>query len=211
MSGRRTQSVETIQREMAAFARRARALAARLHPQLTLVSYTFLSHLEENPGTRATDLAAQFLLDKSTVSRQVGVLRALGFVECRPDPADQRVQALYPTAEGSAALASVSLARRAAMHDRLAHWDTDDLERFARYLERYNRDSAGDAQAPAHRDGAGDTPAPAPAGRNEPVKQTPTAGRTAAGEQAPADRRAPKDQQASGPADTSAVSPHSPA
>lgn len=67
-------SVETIQREMTVFARRARASAGRLHPELSLVSYTLLGHLEERDGCRATDLAAHYALDKSTVSRQVAAL-----------------------------------------------------------------------------------------------------------------------------------------
>ena len=68
------EAVETIQREMTAFARRARASAGRLHPELSLVSYTLLGHLEESGGCRATDLAAHHALDKSTVSRQVAAL-----------------------------------------------------------------------------------------------------------------------------------------
>ena len=40
-------AVETIQREMTVFARRARASAGRMHPELSLVSYTLLGHLEE--------------------------------------------------------------------------------------------------------------------------------------------------------------------
>jgi hypothetical protein len=51
-------AVETIQREMTAFARRSRALAGRMHPELSLVSYTLLGHLEDSGGCRATDLAA---------------------------------------------------------------------------------------------------------------------------------------------------------
>ena len=70
-------AVETIQREMTVFARRARAAAGRMHPELSLVSYTLLGHLEEVGGCRATDLAAHYALDKSTVSRQVAALDAL--------------------------------------------------------------------------------------------------------------------------------------
>src|SRR5262249_14787229 len=62
-------AVETIQREMTAFARRARASAGRMHPELSLVSYTLLGHLEERGGCRATDRAAHYPLDKSTASR----------------------------------------------------------------------------------------------------------------------------------------------
>ncbi|MFF6953344.1 MarR family winged helix-turn-helix transcriptional regulator [Streptomyces iakyrus] len=131
-------AVETIQREMTVFARRARAAAGRLHPELSLVSYTLLGHLEESGGCRATDLAAHYALDKSTVSRQVAGLERAGLIERRPDPADQRVQVLHLTRSGRHVLAQVTESRRAAFRERLAGWPEEDLSRFAEYLVRYN-------------------------------------------------------------------------
>ncbi|MFI9756940.1 MarR family winged helix-turn-helix transcriptional regulator [Streptomyces sp. NPDC051963] len=131
-------AVETIQREMTAFARRARASAGRMHPELSLVSYTLLGHLEESGGCRATDLAAHYALDKSTVSRQVAALERTGLIERRLDPEDHRVQVLHLTEAGRDILAQVTESRRAAFRERLADWPEEDLERFAAYLERYN-------------------------------------------------------------------------
>ncbi len=131
-------SIEIIQREMTAFARRARATAARMHPELSLVSYTLLGHLEDRGGCRATDLAAYYTLDKSTISRQVAALERAGLVERRPDPADQRVQVLHLTGRGTGVLAQVTDSRRVAFRERLAGWSGPDLERFAEYLSRYN-------------------------------------------------------------------------
>ncbi|MGA5554835.1 MarR family winged helix-turn-helix transcriptional regulator [Streptomyces lavendulocolor] len=138
MAAGRDESVDAIQRELTAFARRARATAARLHPELSLVSYTLLAHIDAQQGCRATDLAAHYLLDKSTVSRQVATLEKLGLVERRPDPADHRVQVLHPTEVGTRALSSTQASRRAAYQERLADWSTEDLDRFAAYLIRYN-------------------------------------------------------------------------
>ncbi|MEU6350843.1 MarR family winged helix-turn-helix transcriptional regulator [Streptomyces sp. NPDC047072] len=135
-------AVETIQHEMTVFARRARASAGRLHPELSLVSYTLLGHLEERDGCRATDLAAHYALDKSTVSRQVAALERAGLIERRPDPADQRVQVLHLTEAGLSVLGRVTVSRRAAVSERLADWSEEDLERFAGYLVRYNAWSA---------------------------------------------------------------------
>ncbi|WP_330350720.1 MarR family winged helix-turn-helix transcriptional regulator [Streptomyces sp. NBC_00582] len=132
------EAVETIQREMTVFARRARASAGRLHPELSLVSYTLLGHLEESGGRRATDLAAHHALDKSTVSRQVAALERAGLVERRVDPEDHRVQLLHLTDAGRHILAQVTESRRAAFRERLAGWPQGDLERFAEYLVRYN-------------------------------------------------------------------------
>ncbi|MFF0591234.1 MarR family winged helix-turn-helix transcriptional regulator [Streptomyces sp. NPDC003781] len=131
-------AVETIQREMTVFARRARASAGRMHPELSLVSYTLLGHLEERDGCRATDLAAHYALDKSTVSRQVSSLERAGLIERRVDPDDHRVQVLHLTESGRHALDRVTERRRTAFRERLADWPEEDLTRFAAYLERYN-------------------------------------------------------------------------
>ncbi|MET7289011.1 MarR family transcriptional regulator [Streptomyces sp. NPDC005573] len=131
-------AVETIQREMTAFARRARAVAARMHPELSLVSYTLLGHLEQSGGCRATDLAAHYALDKSTVSRQVTALERAGLIERRLDREDHRVQVLQLTDAGKGILAQVTRSRRAMLQERLADWSEEDLTRFAAYLERYN-------------------------------------------------------------------------
>ncbi|GAA3772283.1 MarR family winged helix-turn-helix transcriptional regulator [Streptomyces coacervatus] len=132
------EAVETIQREMTVFARRARASAGRMHPELSLVSYTLLGHLEESGGCRATDLAAHYALDKSTVSRQVAALERAHLVERRLDPDDHRVQVLHLTEAGRQILAQVTDSRRAAFRERLAGWPKEDLERFADCLVRYN-------------------------------------------------------------------------
>jgi DNA-binding MarR family transcriptional regulator len=138
----RQSSLNSIQRELTAFARRARATAARMHPDLSLVSYTILAHLEEQQGCRATDLAAHYLLDKSTVSRQVAALERLEYIERRTDPTDQRVQVLHLAPKGVEVLTAAQLNRRAAFDQRLADWEPADLERFAAYLRRYNEDAA---------------------------------------------------------------------
>lgn len=146
--GEREESLDVIQRELTAFARRARAAAARLHPELPLVSYTLLSHIEDRQGCRATDLAAHYMLDKSTVSRQISALEKLGLVERHPDPDDHRIQVLHPTEAGTRALASTQASRRAAYQERLADWTAEDLARFATYLLRYNTTGGPDTTRP---------------------------------------------------------------
>lgn len=138
----RESSLDIVQRELTAFARRARATAARMHPELSLVSYTILAHLEEQQGCRATDLAAHYLLDKSTVSRQVAALERLGFIERRLDDSDHRVQVLHLAPGGAEILASARTSRQESIQARLADWDPEDLARFAGYLVRYNADAA---------------------------------------------------------------------
>ncbi|MEZ0107222.1 DNA-binding MarR family transcriptional regulator [Catenulispora sp. EB89] len=135
---RHREAVDAIQREMTVFARRARAFAGRLHPELTLVSYTVLAHLEDSGGCLAKDLAARYGLDKSTVSRQVQALERLGFLERRPAPEDHRAQMLHLTPAGADILAQVTESRYAAVAERLEGWGDEDITRFAELLTRYN-------------------------------------------------------------------------
>lgn len=135
---RHREAVDAIQREMTVFARRARAFAGRLHPELTLVSYTLLAHLEDSGGCLAKDLAARYGLDKSTVSRQVQALERLGFLERRPAPEDHRAQMLHLTPAGTDILAQVTESRHAAVAERLAGWGDADVAGFAELLIRYN-------------------------------------------------------------------------
>ncbi|MFF6775623.1 MarR family winged helix-turn-helix transcriptional regulator [Streptomyces sp. NPDC012637] len=156
--GARETSLDTIQRELTAFARRARAAAARLHPELPLVSYTLLAHIDDRKGCRATDLAAHYLLDKSTVSRQIAALEKMGLVERRPDPDDHRVQVLHPTEAGTRLLSSTQASRLAAYEERLKDWSAEDLAAFAAFLLRYN--AAGDAGLPTPVGDSWPTPKP---------------------------------------------------
>ena len=53
----RTEDIAHLYDELAAFARRARSLSAGLHPRLSLVAYTLLSHAAGDRDVRAADLA----------------------------------------------------------------------------------------------------------------------------------------------------------
>src|SRR5262245_55640959 len=96
----RDRAIDTIQRELTAFARRARTQAAQLHPELSLVTHSLLDHMEKSGGCRGTDLASHFLLDKSTVSRQLAMMEREGLIVRAPAPGgDQRERLLRPSEE----------------------------------------------------------------------------------------------------------------
>ncbi|MFD3702194.1 MarR family winged helix-turn-helix transcriptional regulator [Nocardia sp. NPDC058658] len=135
----RTQAVDTIQRELTAFARRARGRATELHPELSLVAYSILDLILERDGRLATDVAEQFLLDKSTVSRQVGALERLGYLERAVDPANRRNHVLQATPEGRKVAREAERRRREAFQARFADWADADVTAMAGYLARYNR------------------------------------------------------------------------
>jgi DNA-binding MarR family transcriptional regulator len=133
----RDAALETIQRELTAFARRARHKAAQMHPDLSLVTYSMLDLVKERDGCRAADLAAYFMLDKSTVSRQVTALERLGLLNREADPDDQRGQLLRPSDDGLRVLAEAAEQRRRAFTARFDDWPDEDVDRFAGYLARY--------------------------------------------------------------------------
>ncbi|WP_031064795.1 MarR family winged helix-turn-helix transcriptional regulator [Streptomyces sp. NRRL WC-3742] len=136
MPGRQS-SIDTIQRELTAFARRARHKASQLHPDLSLVTYSVLDLITERGGCRAADVAAHFMLDKSTVSRQVGALEKLGLLAREADPDDQRGQILRATEAGLTLLRDANEQRRHAFTTRFNDWSDEDVARFADYLARY--------------------------------------------------------------------------
>ncbi|MFB7476789.1 MarR family winged helix-turn-helix transcriptional regulator [Kitasatospora sp. NPDC056184] len=133
----RETSIATIQRELTAFARRARHKASQLHPDLSLVTYSILDLITERGGCRAADVAAHFMLDKSTVSRQVTALEKLGLLRRETDPEDQRGQILLATDAGLTLLREANEQRRLSFAARFTGWADEDVARFADYLTRY--------------------------------------------------------------------------
>jgi DNA-binding MarR family transcriptional regulator len=92
---------------------------------------------------RATDLAAEALLDLSTVSRQVRSLVQRGLVERRPDPEDRRGALLAITAAGQEAFEEYRRQRDAELTKLLEPWPAEDRGALVRLLARLNDDMAG--------------------------------------------------------------------
>ncbi|MFD6355234.1 MarR family winged helix-turn-helix transcriptional regulator [Nocardia tengchongensis] len=139
----RADAIEVIQRELTAFARRARGRASELHPELSLVASSILDLVIERNGCLAADLAGHFHLDKSTVSRQVAALERDGYLEREVDRANRRNLVLHATAEGKRVARAAARSRAAAFTERFQDWDDADVERMAGYLVRYNAADAG--------------------------------------------------------------------
>ncbi|GAB4587489.1 MarR family winged helix-turn-helix transcriptional regulator [Nocardia sp. IFM 10818] len=134
----RDQAIQAIQRELTAFARRARGRATELHPELSLVASSILDLVIERDGCLAADLAGHYHLDKSTVSRQVAALEQEGYLIREIDPANRRNHVLRATPEGRRIARAAARSRADAFADRLQDWDDADIARFAGYLMRYN-------------------------------------------------------------------------
>jgi DNA-binding MarR family transcriptional regulator len=134
----REASMDVIQRELTSFARRARQKAAQLHPELSLVAHSMLDHMSKNGSCHAADLAGHFMLDKSTVSRQIAMLEAEGMIVRETDPDDHRRQILKASEKGLDLLNGANRQRRASFEERFTDWDDADVARLAAYLRSYN-------------------------------------------------------------------------
>ncbi|SDE40105.1 transcriptional regulator, MarR family [Blastococcus fimeti] len=132
-----------LEREIGLLLRRSRAMSARLagqlHPDLDGAAFGLLALLQDTGPLRASDLVARLGLDKSTVSRQVASLVALGLVDRSADPDDGRAQVLTPSAEGAARLAQIRTARRERWEADLGDWPSSDVATLAELLHRLNR------------------------------------------------------------------------
>jgi DNA-binding MarR family transcriptional regulator len=133
------ESVAAIQRALTAIARRGRARSRAHAPQLSLVDQSLLDYLHDHPDSRAADIAAHYLLDKSTVSRQLAGLVQAGLVQAT-DLVDARGKALRLTPNGESVIAASMAAQRQALQDRLQGWTSEEVRAFARALERFNAD-----------------------------------------------------------------------
>jgi len=80
-----------------------RIYLAHMHQHgLSVAQFTLLTAIGTHPGARAVDLAPALDLEKSTLSRELAPLLALGLLESRPS--DQRSVALFLTDAGAARL-----------------------------------------------------------------------------------------------------------
>lgn len=120
--------------------RSMRRFAERVHPEMEASGYPVLTVLTQSAPLRLGDLAEEFGLDKSTMSRHVTSLIQLGLVCREPDPQDGRAFLLRPSEDGRRRLAAVTDARRIEWHGRLDNWTTDELAVFVDGLTRLNAD-----------------------------------------------------------------------
>ena len=135
--------------ELTRLLRRARSAqqrtAAQVHPDLDSAGYAVLVTVRElsqsSGGARGGEVSDALGLHKSTTSRNLTTLEALGLVERIPDPQDARARQVRLTAEGADALERSFAGRRDRLRTRLESWDQSDIATLAGLLRRLN-DSA---------------------------------------------------------------------
>lgn len=136
------ETLRSLEHEMGVLVRRLRRVIAErakmVHPDLSPVAYSMLVALHDSGPRRASDLVGQFSIDKGAVSRQVQALLELGMIERTPDPEDRRAAILAITEEGERRLKKIMRTRREELRERLAGWESGDLDDFVTALGRYN-------------------------------------------------------------------------
>lgn len=137
----RETALDDLYQGLTTLARRARDVADDLHPGLSLAAYTLLTQIDVTPGMRATDLAAHFCLDKSTLSRQLDELISAGLL-CRDcERPGRRGYVLTLTDAGKQHLDATGQAVRDRLAERLTDWDDRDIATFAQLVTRFNQNA----------------------------------------------------------------------
>lgn len=134
------EQVERLEREVSLLLRRSRrvlrTLATQLHPDVDAGNYAVLVAIARSAPLRLVELAEEFGLDKSTMSRQVSALLQLGLVRRSPDPLDGRAFLLELSDDGRSRFEEVSRARHEDWRTRLESWSADDIATLADGLTR---------------------------------------------------------------------------
>lgn len=143
--------VQELEREVSLLLRRARALSAdiarEVHPELDGMAYVLLRTVAEAGQLRASELAAVYGVDKSSISRQVRRLEDLALLRRSSDTDDARARLLVLTDEGARRLEHARQARSVRLTRRLADWEAADVAALAGLLRRFN-DAYGDVPVP---------------------------------------------------------------
>lgn len=117
---------------------RTKAQAAALRgDNVERACFGLLVELADNGPKRTTALAEAVLADPSTVSRQVGQLVQLGYVERQPDPEDGRASRLAATERGLAHLREGRSRRNQMLAAVLSDWSAEDRQQLVRLLSRF--------------------------------------------------------------------------
>jgi DNA-binding MarR family transcriptional regulator len=103
-------------------------------------TYLLLVHLVKDGPQRAGALADAVHSDPSTISRQIGHLVKLGYVERTADPGDGRATRLAATDEGRRVLESNRARHTASIAQLLESWSVADRAALADLLGRFVTD-----------------------------------------------------------------------
>jgi DNA-binding MarR family transcriptional regulator len=129
--------------EIVRFVRRARSYAAshigEIHADLDYSAFLLLFAIyDAKVGVRASELAEEMRVHKSTVSRAVSSLEAMGLVQRATHPDDARAQLLTVPDPAAKRLEEFRESGRAQLAELLSDWTPEELATFAKLLGRLN-------------------------------------------------------------------------
>lgn len=105
-------------------------------PTVDVTAMMLLHKLGCDGPRRPSDLALEFALDLSTVSRHVRALEHDGLLVREQDPDDGRAHLVSVTAQGTAVMTAAFHRRAIAVADALAGWAADDVAALHTLLGR---------------------------------------------------------------------------
>lgn len=135
----------SILRALITISRRGVADARRGGTALSMTDQSIVGFIADGEGVRSIDIAEEFRLNRSTVSRQLAGLVRLGLVREAPD-AGGRGRPLELTPAGTAAYLETLDALQHVIDQQLTDWSDAEVARFAHDLARFNRQRSTRAQ-----------------------------------------------------------------
>jgi DNA-binding MarR family transcriptional regulator len=129
--------------ELTRFLRESRQYAmsrlSEIHPELDYSSFLLLVAIADTEsGSRASDLAEDLRVHKSTISRAVTTLERLELIERQTHPEDARSQLLTVRPEARERLEAFRLRSHAWLARLLSEWGDEDVSSLGRMLARLN-------------------------------------------------------------------------
>ncbi|NJN16389.1 MAG: MarR family transcriptional regulator [Oscillochloris sp.] len=98
--------------------------------KLTTMEFALLNRLHHEQGQRLTDIGAELLCVKSTITRLVDRLEMAGLVQRTPDPDDRRAQRLVITEHGEVVRSRARALHSNAVERRLGVLSPDEQHRL---------------------------------------------------------------------------------
>jgi DNA-binding MarR family transcriptional regulator len=146
MTGSRENDAAAVLRALIRISRRGVADARTAGIRLSMTDQSIVGFIVDNPGSRSTDIAAEFRLNRSTMSRQLGNLMRLGVVREVTDGGG-RGRPLELTEAGRVAYDESIGILQGVVAEHLDGWSDDEVAAFASALTRFNA-TAGRTSTP---------------------------------------------------------------
>ncbi len=113
------------------------AMGARANVEIRPYLFGVLSRIKDLQPVRVTDVADEMDYDRSTVSRHVAELTALGCVERQADEGDGRAVILRLSPKGEDVVAKVFEEWMEFLHGSTSDWTAGEREQFLELLRRF--------------------------------------------------------------------------